>query len=222
MARRKAGRPRRTTFARYLVIMAKSPRLGRVKRRLGHEIGNVAAIRFYRSCLSHTVLRLAQDGRWRTLIAIDPDRDVGARFQASHKLVARLTQGRGDLGRRMQRLFALLPPGPAIIVGSDIPAMRASDIARAFASLGRGDAVFGQAPDGGYWLVGLKRTPKLLAPFARVRWSSRHALADTLKNLEGKRVAFVATLTDIDTKKAWQHERACAERLIPNANMPHH
>jgi rSAM/selenodomain-associated transferase 1 len=214
MASRNAGRPRRASYAKYLIIMAKSPVAGRVKQRLGREIGDVAAIRFYRSCLSHTVLRLVRDRRWQILLAVDPDRDVAARFQPPPKLLARVKQGEGDLGRRMQRLFVHLPPGPAIIVGSDIPAMRASDIARAFAQLGRADAVFGPAPDGGYWLIGLKRTPKVLALFVAVRWSTRHALADTLKNLEGKRVAFAATLADIDTAKDYRSLLGAAERLI--------
>jgi rSAM/selenodomain-associated transferase 1 len=220
MASRSAARPRRTNFAKHVVIMAKSPVAGRVKRRLGREIGDVAAIRFYRSCLAHTALRLARDPRWRTLLAIDSDRDVGARFSPSRTGLACVKQGEGDLGRRMQRLFARLPPGPTIIVGSDIPAMRSAHIAEAFARLGGADAVFGRAPDAGYWLIGLKRTPKVLAPFARVRWSGPHALADTLANLKGMRVAFAATLTDVDTEKELRLERANAERLIPPRNMP--
>jgi rSAM/selenodomain-associated transferase 1 len=197
-----------------LVIMAKSPHLGRVKRRLGREIGDVAAIRFYRSCLAHTALRLARDPRWRTLLAIDPDCDIARRFSALPTGLACVKQGKGDLGRRMQRLFAGLPPGPTLIVGSDIPALRPIHIAEAFARLGRADAVLGRAPDGGYWLIGLKRTPKVLAPFARVRWSGPHALADTLANLEGMRVAFAATLTDVDTEKEFRLERADVERLM--------
>ena len=115
---------------------------------------------------------------------------------------------------RMRRLFSLLPPGPAIIVGSDIPAIEAEHIAQAFKLLGRNDAVFGPAADGGYWLIGLKRTPKALAPFAGVRWSSPHALADTLANLKGKRVAFAATLRDVDSKNDYRDLRVYAERLI--------
>ena len=163
MARDGAVRPR---YAKHLVIMTKSPVAGRVKRRLGREIGDVAAIRFYRTCLSHTALRLAQDRRWRTLLAIDPDRDVAAPFAPSPKILARVKQGDGDLGRRMLRLFSLLPPGSVIIVGSDIPAIGAEHIAQAFRLLGRNDAVLGPAGDGGYWLIGLKRMPKLLSPFA--------------------------------------------------------
>lgn len=219
MARRHAAAPRRTLFAQHLVIMAKSPILGRVKRRLGREIGDVAALRFYRSCLSHAASRLAQDPRWRTVLAIDPDCAVAEPFWPSRQRVARLLQGNGDLGRRMQRLFAQLPPGPAIIVGSDIPALHPIHVAEAFRRLGRADAVFGPAPDGGYWLVGLKRTPKVLRPFAGVRWSGPHALADTLANLKGRRVAFVAMLSDVDTEETWHLEHAHGERLILRAKM---
>jgi len=220
MARREARPKRRASFAKRLVIMAKSPALGRVKRRLGREIGDVAALRFYRSCLSHTALRLARDPRWRAVLAVAPDRDVAERFWPSRRWVGRLPQGEGDLGRRMQRLFARLPPGPTIVVGSDIPAIRPVHVAEAFRRLGRADAVLGPAPDGGYWLIGLKRTPRVLTPFAGVRWSGPHALADTLANLEGKRVAVAAMFSDVDTEKDLRRERASAERLISSGTTP--
>jgi hypothetical protein len=220
MARRGAGLKRRASFAKHLVIMARSPVLGRVKRRLGREIGDVAALRFYRSCLSHTALRLARDKRWRTVLAVAPDRDIAERFWPARRWMVRLPQGAGDLGRRMQRLFALLPPGPTIIVGSDIPAIRPVHVAEAFRRLGRADAVLGPAPDGGYWLIGMKRTPRVLTPFAGIRWSGPHALADTLANLKGRRVAEAARLGDVDTEKDLRRERAGAERLISSGNMP--
>ncbi|MGH6826091.1 TIGR04282 family arsenosugar biosynthesis glycosyltransferase [Methyloceanibacter sp.] len=193
--------------------MAKSPLAGRGKRRLAASIGAIQTARFYRSCLAHTLMRLGPDSRWRTLLAVSPDSDRNAAFWPL--AIERLAQGHGDLGAKMQRLFRLLPPGPAIIVGSDIPSIKASDIARAFRLLGGAEAVFGPAPDGGYWLVGLRRSPRLLAPFAGVRWSSPHALADTLGNLKGSRVAFAATLSDVDTEDDHRRMRRDWERLIP-------
>jgi uncharacterized protein len=214
MARRRR-RARGAAFAPRLIIMAKSPVLGIAKRRLGREIGEAASIRFYRSCLSHTVLRLASDPRWQTLLAVAPDKDAAQRFWPSPLRAPHLRQGNGNLGQRMHRLFARLPPGPAIIVGSDIPAISAAHVAQAFKLLGRADAVLGPAPDGGYWLIGLRRTPRILAPFAHVRWSSPHALADTITNLKEKRVAFAATLCDVDSGEAYRRERRDAERLMP-------
>jgi uncharacterized protein len=192
--------------------MAKSPLAGRAKRRLAASVGAIPATRFYRSCLAHTLMRLSSDRRWSTLLAVSPDSEVSARFWP--RGIERLPQGHGDLGRRMQRLFRRLPPGPAIIVGSDIPAIAARDIACAFRLLGNADAVFGRSPDGGYWLVGLRRIPRLLAPFAGVRWSGPHALADTLGNLKGSRIAFAATLSDVDTEEDYRRFRRNWERLI--------
>jgi glycosyltransferase A (GT-A) superfamily protein (DUF2064 family) len=36
-------------------------------------------------------------------------------------------------------------------------------------------------------------------PFTSVRWSSEHALADTLANFAGRRIAMLRTLHDVDT-----------------------
>lgn len=193
--------------------MAKAPLSGRIKRRLAASVGPVSAARFYRTCLAHTLMRLGRDRRWRTLLAVSPDRDVSAPYWP--RGIERVPQGGGDLAARMQRLFARLPPGPAIIVGSDIPAIRPSDIARAFRLLANSDAVFGRAADGGYWLVGMRRRPRLLSPFGNVRWSGPHALADTLRNLEGHRVAFAATLSDVDSEEDYRAARGKFERLIP-------
>ena len=212
MARRHAGAPRRAGYAKRLVIMAKSPDMGRVKRRLARGIGGSAATRFYRSCLAHTLLRLAPDPRWRTVLAVDPGRDVTTRFAPLRKRVVVVPQGEGDLGARMQRLFKRLPPGPTLVVGSDIPAIRPVHIAEAFRLLAGADAVLGPAQDGGYWLVGLKR--RVPTPFAGVRWSGPHALADTLANLKDKRVALAAPLSDVDTEEDFRLGRACVERLI--------
>jgi uncharacterized protein len=214
MARRVAVGPRRVSFALRLVILARSPVAGLAKRRLGREIGDVAAIRFYRSCLSHAVLRLASDPRWRAVLAVTPDQDVAARLWPSPRKIGRVPQGSGDLGRRMQRLFERLPPGPVVIVGSDIPAIRPDHVAEAFRLLARADAVLGPAADGGYWLIGLRRSPIVLAPFARVRWSSPQALADTLANLNGKRIVLAPTLRDVDISETYHQERVSAERLI--------
>jgi uncharacterized protein len=213
------GPRRRSIRAAYgprLIIMAKSPKAGRVKRRLAREIGATKATEFARVCLSHTLLKLARDKRWRTVLAVSPDTEThAASWPRSGAGIERLAQGSGDLGTRMQRLFQGLPPGPAIIVGGDIPGLSAREIAKAFQRLRGADAILGPAPDGGYWLVGLRRSPRLLAPFRGVRWSSPHALADTLANLEGRKVATVATLSDVDTVEAYGDLRAAWQRLIP-------
>jgi uncharacterized protein len=175
-------------------VFARAPRLGAVKRRLAREIGARAALDFHRATLFALLRALAADRRFRTVLAITPDR---ARFPLPVR-VARVGQGDGDLGARMHRAASLVPHGHAVIIGCDIPDARPADVLAAFGALGRADAVFGPAEDGGYWLVGL--SPRRPArPFAAVRWSTAHALADTLANFRPRRVAFLRTLRDVDT-----------------------
>lgn len=181
---------------RHLVLMAKAPRLGTVKSRLAAEVGWVKAWAFYRHCLSNTARKLF-DPRWRCWVAVTPD---GARGDVRFDGWTAIPQGNGDLGARMLRAMQTLPPGPVVVVGADIPGITAEHIAAAFEALGENDWVFGPAKDGGFWLVGAKRRPRLVDPFRAVRWSSEHALGDTLANLpDGAKVGFVETLNDVDT-----------------------
>jgi glycosyltransferase A (GT-A) superfamily protein (DUF2064 family) len=96
--------------------------------------------------------------------------------------------------------FRVLPPGPVVLVGSDIPALRAGHVAHAFRLLGRNDFVFGPAGDGGFWLVGARRRkPMPRALFAGVRWSTAQALADTLAGLpSGYSRGLADMLDDVD------------------------
>jgi rSAM/selenodomain-associated transferase 1 len=175
-----------------LVIFARAPRLGTVKRRLARGIGAMATLRFYRGQLAALLGVVARDRRWTTSISATPD---GARARWPRPVPV-LRQGRGDLGQRMAR--AMRRHRRVVIVGSDIPGIAAADIAAAFRALGRADAVFGPAEDGGYWLVGLgPRRPA--EPFAGVRWSTDQALADTLANFRNRRVALLRRLRDVDT-----------------------
>jgi uncharacterized protein len=184
------------TFAATLIIFARRPVLGTVKRRLGRDIGPVAATAFYRQCLARVVRRLASDSRWQTVLAITPDRTL--RWNGWPSGPRRMPQGSGDLGTRMAHALAAPSPGPVILIGSDIPGVEPRHIAQAARLLGRHDAVFGPAADGGYWLVGLRRRPRFIDPFGDVRWSSPHALTDTLANLKGARVAMLDVLEDVD------------------------
>ncbi len=183
---------------KHLVVMLKEPRPGRVKTRLGRGLGMVGAAWWFRHQTA-ALLRRLDDPRWQLHLAVAPDAEgMHSRVWPEH--LPRIPQGRGNLGDRMGRLMFGLPPGPVVIVGGDIPGIEPDHIAAAFAALGRMDAVFGPAPDGGYWLVGLKRVARPPARlFQGVRWSTEHALADTLATIPDMRVTFLETLQDVDT-----------------------
>jgi rSAM/selenodomain-associated transferase 1 len=195
-----------------LVIMAKEPRLGAVKTRLGSEIGAVAATGFYRSITANLIRRLARDPRWRTVLAVTPDTALTSRFWPAD--IRRVPQGRGDIGERMARLLGGHRSGPALLIGSDIPGLHARHIAEAFARLQRHQVVFGPAEDGGFWLIGVRAGASLRDMFGGIRWSSPHALADTLKNVPGK-PGFAARLSDVDDAASYRRAAHAGTRLTP-------
>jgi rSAM/selenodomain-associated transferase 1 len=192
-----------------VVVFARAPRLGAVKRRLAAEIGDRAALRFHTETLNRLLRMLCADRRFRTVLALTPDR---AKPRLPRR-VFRMGQGTGNLGQRMRRAFQRFPRCRVALIGCDIPDANAADVAAAFRSLRRADAVFGPAADGGYWLVGMgPRRPA--QPFTAVRWSTQRALADTLVNFAGRGVVMLRTLHDVDTAEDWRTWRA-AVRSTP-------
>jgi rSAM/selenodomain-associated transferase 1 len=193
----RASRSCAAPFRCRLVIMAKAPVAGAVKTRLAREVGVATATRFARQCCAALIARVGFDPRWETSLWVTPDAACSSRHWPGG--LVRMPQGPGDLGKRMQRILDRAPPGPVVIIGTDIPGVRRSHIAEAFRVLGRRAYVFAPATDGGYWLIGSRRRPHAAQGlFSRVRWSSEHALADTLANLDGRSAGFVAKLSDVD------------------------
>lgn len=183
---------------RHLVIMLKEPRPGRVKTRLGREIGMIDAVWWFRH-QTRALLRRLDDPRWHLWLAVSPDRaGLQSRIWPAH--LPRIAQGRSDLGARMGRIFRAMPRGPVLIIGGDIPGVQPQHIQHAFAQLGPHQCVLGPAPDGGYWLIGMQRSSAMPATlFNNIRWSTRHAMADTIASLPGQRIGFTETLRDVDT-----------------------
>ncbi len=181
-----------------LIIFVKAPVGGRAKTRLAKTLGYGRAAAIYRRLSANTIAQ-ASKGNWRTVLAVDPVAALSGHETIWPPRFARVAQGRGDLGQRMRRAFNSAPPGPVVIIGSDAPYLRARNVHAAFKAVGAADAVFGPAPDGGYWLIGLARRRGGAPEFQGVRWSSTHALDDTVRSLPRQfRIAMLNTLADID------------------------
>jgi len=175
-----------------VIVFARAPRLGTVKRRLARDIGHRAALRFHRATLAALLRDLLACRRFDVVLALTPDR---ARFRLPVR-VRRIPQGHGDLDRRMVRVLRRWRR--VALMGCDIPDAGAADVRAAFRGLGTADAVFGPATDGGYWLIALgPRRPSDL--FGKTRWSTGHALADTLAQFRHHRVRLIRCLSDVDT-----------------------
>ena len=177
--------------------MVKAPVAGRVKTRLGRDIGMTNAAWWYRHQTARLLRRL-RDPRWRIVLAVvktpnQPDPPVWP------KELQRIDQGTGDLGQRMKRLLSRFKTAPALIIGSDIPQIEKCHIATAFKRLAKNQFVFGPTTDGGFWSVGAPRCASLPnSMFTNCRWSTEFALMDAKRSLSDRSSEDVATLSDVD------------------------
>ncbi len=192
-----------------LIVFARAPEHGAVKQRLARDIGDQTALEFYRSTLSSLLERM-NNQPWDLIVSTATDCGCNHPFFNGFNCIA---QAPGDLGYRMTQTLDRYVGKARIIIGSDIPSVKAVHISAAFAALAKHDVVFGPACDGGFWLVGCSAGFQAAAPSSdghgrqfmqKVRWSTRHALADTIATLPtGCRIAKVNTLMDVDDGESY-------------------
>jgi uncharacterized protein len=170
-----------------VLIFTRTPVPGEVKTRLIPVIGAVRAAHLHTAMLWRTVDTAVQSGVGPVALWCSPRREhpVIEAIQREFGLQVHLQSG-ADLGERMHVAFQSQPEGSpgALLVGSDCPFLESSDLQAAAGALRAGsDAVVGPARDGGYYLIGVRRSDAAL--FAQVPWGSDQVLAATRCRLQG-------------------------------------
>lgn len=184
-----------------VIVMAKAPRPGLAKTRLIPALGADGAALLAARLLDHAVAQAvaAQLGPVQLFAAPDTFDPAFAALALRHGLHLH-DQGEGDLGQRMQRAFAavLADGAPALMIGTDAPALDAPMLRAAQTALLDHDAVFVPAHDGGYALIGLHRSAAWL--FEGMPWSTAAVMATTRQRAAaaGWRIAELAPVHDID------------------------
>jgi glycosyltransferase A (GT-A) superfamily protein (DUF2064 family) len=189
------------------LVMAKSPIAGRVKTRLGREVGMDRAAELAAAALLDTVEACAAAyGVDRCHLALDGDLAQGALadelLEATAAWVVHPQNGQG-LAERLVHAHTDVAAyaGAAVVqVGMDTPQLRVDALLQAADLLDAPDrAVLGPAHDGGWWLLGVTG-PHLLRHLAEVPMSTHTTGALTRRALQraGARVTDIGTLRDVD------------------------
>ncbi|MDG6077971.1 glycosyltransferase [Erythrobacter litoralis] len=175
-----------------LSIFARLPVPGKVKTRLIPALGEEGAARLYARLLAMTVEAARESDVDFELRVTGGAPELFKRIYG--KDVSVCEQGEGDLGERMARVEA-----PALIIGSDCPAMSPELLNAAAGALDDRDVVLGPATDGGYYLIGFNRAVPFL--FEDMEWSTPKVFTETLSRLADRRIgpAILPELADIDT-----------------------
>lgn len=199
-----------------IAILAKAPIPGFAKTRLIPALGAEGAAAFQRSLIAHTVevARAAAIGPVTVWGA--PDASHTAFSALRTRGVGVMPQAGGDLGVRMQQALAAAR-GPALVIGTDCPALTARDLHTAADVLRNGaDVVIFPADDGGYVLIGARRDEAAL--FSDMTWSTPQVLDETRRRLRqaGRSWQEPVTLWDVDRPEDLDRLRASGlDSLLP-------
>jgi uncharacterized protein len=103
--------------------------------------------------------------------------------------------------------LALLRRSPAVLVGSDCPALSAQDLRAAARALQSTDCVLQPSLDGGYVLIGARRFER--RALAGIAWSSGRELAQTRARFARLGLSWKALLPkpDVDTPADYRRAR---------------
>lgn len=186
-------------MAHALTLFARAPVPGQTKTRLIPALGADGAAALYHAFLQDIVARFAPHFDLTLSCAGELENALLHQLAEQHDLTLR-AQAEGSLGVRMSHSLARMndDQGRGVIVGTDMPTLPLAFVQQAHMRLDEADVVLGPSSDGGYYLVGSRRNfPQL---FDGVRFSSRHALADTQASAArcGARVALLTPWYDID------------------------
>lgn len=151
-----------------LSIYLKEAVPGAVKTRLARTIGDEDACTLYKAFTKDTLF-LAESFQHELWYGSHPVHPHGKPW---------FVQQGADLGARMAHTIdsGLKHADKVVIIGTDSPTLPVDYVKRAFVELDEADVVFGPTSDGGYYLIGAQCSLQL----SDIRWSSKHALQDTI------------------------------------------
>ena len=186
------------------LVVAKVPRPGFVKTRLGRRVGMGVAADLAAAALLDTLDACSEAvGPTRCSIALEGDLADGVR---SDEIVDRLlgwqvfSQRGTDLGERLSFAHADAPDLPRVQIGMDTPQITPALLHKVLEGLETHDAALAPAADGGWWALALAGGA-CAGALAGVPMSTPTTRDDTAKALRanGQTVASGPLLHDVDT-----------------------
>lgn len=217
-----------------VVIMAKRAVAGRVKTRLIGDLSPLQAAGVHQAMLDCVLRRLGDHlvgAGGQGAIAIDEPvgsssdvageegeiaGDANRSMGISEVLLEQpgrwrlVSQGSGDLGARMLRVWREIGGGPAAFFGVDSPDAPVGALQELAKQAALSDVVFGPAVDGGYWTIAAMAPPSPV--FQGIAWGGEEVLAQSLEAAERANLAAICTTRWYDVDE-YRDLQALRQRL---------
>lgn len=185
-----------------LILFAKAPIRGFVKRRLCPPLSPPQAVELYAHMLDTILARAVGFGCSPCVLAVSPDDRAAGFRSALSEFNLVVGQGEGDLGERLSRIVADVSrrcEKPMLIIGADSPDLPGRVFEQAADIVAQGRYVMCPSRDGGYCLLGMPRHCPAL--FSNIAWGSSLVADQTRKAAlrAGVDLVDIETWRDVDT-----------------------
>jgi uncharacterized protein len=190
-----------------VLVVAKAPVPGQAKTRLAAAVGDEAAADIAAAALLDTLDAVAAAPVHTRVVALSGDlgrahcgAEISCRLEHSTVVAQRGADFAARLANAHTDAAAAAGDRPILQIGMDTPQVTPGLLAECAAALLDRDAVLGMAPDGGWWVLGV-RDAAIAECLRSVPMSQPDTGALTLTALHdrGIRVGLVAELADVDT-----------------------
>ena len=183
-----------------LIIFAKHPQIGKVKRRLGRDLGMEASLWIYNKILQHTA-NISFHTKLDTVVFKNKK---SSKLESIFKHVKKFEIQKGkNLGEKMEAAFIWAFDQKyenVILIGTDLWTLNKDTLLEAKKALENKDIVIGPCYDGGYYLIGMKNFNNKI--FKNISWSKKQVFKQTLSKVLENSVYYLEIKNDIDNKES--------------------
>ena len=169
-----------------ILLLLKYPEEGYVKSRLAKQIRGTIVVELYRNFI-FDILSMLKNTTLPIIILYSPpnaqkkfERMLGTHYEY-------IPQKGNNLGERLKNGFTHVYNKAwinAIALASDIPDRSEDIVLEACATVKNKDVVIGPSPDGGYYLIGFKRTTFFPEIFDKIAWSTNTVFQKTIERVK--------------------------------------
>lgn len=185
-----------------VIIFVKFPVAGKVKTRIGRDLGFEAAAELYTAFVEDMLHNMESIGI-SPIIAFDPfqSEETYRDWLGNRNYIP---QHGTNLGERMfNALEKVFNAGSdtAILTGSDLPDLAPDIVQKATQSIQKSPACIGPASDGGYYLIGFQKDYLTESIFENMEWSTERVFIETISRFEKLKIkpAILPEHQDMDT-----------------------
>jgi uncharacterized protein len=196
---------------RIIIIMAKVPRAGNVKTRLQPFL-SIEQCRTLAEAFLFDAINKTQNICDELIIAFAPAHEKNYFADLTGENITLIEQNGANLGEKMLNAFEFAftvdSKAKVLMIGTDSPTFPASFIEQTFEELeANAEIVLGKSEDGGFYLIGLRKTLPHL--FENVEWSSPSVYEQTMRNSEKLKVntRLIPMWYDVDNPNDLRHLR---------------